>query len=159
MSFTKNKESDNYATDKAGWELIQEYIPKDKIIWSPFYCDGKQKEYFKEMGYDIIHEDKDFFSYTPEYDIIVDNPPFSNMKEVGARLKELDKPFILITPSITLLSKWFLLLFKDHLQTIIPLKRPTFTHYDTGKKGYSPPFGTIYLFYKMNLDKDLIFIN
>mgnify|MGYP003681735599 FL=1 len=158
MSFTKNKETDNYATDKKGWEIIEEYIPKDKKIWSPFYCDGKQKEYFKEMGMDIIHEDKDFFSYTPEYDIIVDNPPFSNMKEIGTRLKELDKPFILITPSITLLSKWFLLLFKDHLQAIFPLKRPTFTHYDTGKKGYSPPFGTLYLCYKMNLEKDLIFI-
>ena len=159
MSFTINNETDNYATDKDVWEKIKEFIPTDKKIWSPFYCDGKQKEYFKEMGYDIIHEDKDFFSYVPDYDIIVDNPPFSKMREVGQRLKELDKPFILITPSITLLSKWFLLLFKDHLQAIFPLKRPTFTHYDTGKKGYSPPFGTLYLCYKMNLDNDLIFID
>jgi hypothetical protein len=44
---------------------IKDYIPKDKKIWAPFYCDGKQKEYFEEMGFDIIHEDKDFFSYTP----------------------------------------------------------------------------------------------
>ena len=159
MSFTINNETDNYATDKDVWEKIKEFIPTDKKIWSPFYCDGKQKEYFKEMGYDIIHEDKDFFSYVPDYDIIVDNPPFSKMREVGQRLKELDKPFILITPSITFLSKWFLLLFKDHLQAIFPLKRPTFTHYDTGKKGYSPPFGTLYLCYKMNLDNDLIFID
>ena len=69
MSFTKDKDSDNYATDKSGWEKIEQFIPKDKLIWSPFYCDGKQKEYFKEMGYNIIHEDKDFFSYTPEYHI------------------------------------------------------------------------------------------
>ena len=63
MSFTNDKDSDNYATDKKGWEIIQSYIPKDKVIWSPFYCDGKQKEYFEEMGYNIIHEDKDFFSF------------------------------------------------------------------------------------------------
>ena len=49
MSFTQDKDSDNYATDKKGWEIIENYIPKDKIIWSPFYCDGKQKEYFKEI--------------------------------------------------------------------------------------------------------------
>jgi hypothetical protein len=42
------------------WLRIKDYIPKDKIIWSPFYCDGKQKEYFKDMGFDIIHEDEDF---------------------------------------------------------------------------------------------------
>ena len=158
MSFTADKDSDNYATDKMGWEVIKDYIPKDKQIWAPFYCDGKQKEYFKDMGFDIIHEDKDFFSYTPEYDIIVDNPPFSKMREICVKLKELDKPFILITPSITLLSKWYQLLFKDHTQAIVPLKRPTFTHLTSGKKGYSPPFGTCYMCYKMNLAKDLLFL-
>ena len=63
--FTDDKSTDNYATDKVGWELIQDYIPKDKKIWSPFYCDGKMKDYFEEMGYDIYHKDKDFFSYEP----------------------------------------------------------------------------------------------
>tara|TARA_R110002096_G_scaffold40913_6_gene111074 strand:- start:828 stop:1304 length:477 start_codon:yes stop_codon:yes gene_type:complete len=158
MSFTKDKDSDNYATDKLGWEIIQEYIPKDKKIWSPFYCDGKQKEYFNEMGFDIIHEDKDFFSYTPEYDIIIDNPPFSKMKEICFRLKELDKPFILIAFSKVILMKWFQQLFKEHLQLIIPNKRPTFTHLVNPKKGYTPPYGTQYYCYKMNLKKDLIFI-
>ena len=61
MSFTNQKDSDNYATDKLGWEMIKEYIPTDKKIWAPFYCDGKQKDYFSEMGFDIIHEDEDFF--------------------------------------------------------------------------------------------------
>ena len=30
MSFTDDKDSDNYATDKKGWEIIEEFIPKDK---------------------------------------------------------------------------------------------------------------------------------
>ena len=159
MSFTSDKDSDNYETDKKGWEIIQEYIPKDKIIWSPFFCDGKQKEYFEEMGYHILHEDKDFFSYTPDYDIIVDNPPFSKMKDICAKLKELDKPFILVCVSTLLLSKWFQKLFKDELQVIIPNKRPTFTHLTNGQKKYSPPFGTMYYCYKMHLSKDLIFLS
>ncbi len=110
------------------------------------------------MGYNIIHEDKDFFSYTPDYDIVVDNPPFSKMKDICKKLKELDKPFILICVSTLLLSKWFQQIFKDELQVIIPFKRPTFTHLTTEKKGYTPPFGTMYYCYKMNLEKDLIFI-
>jgi hypothetical protein len=160
MSFTNDKDSDNYATDKKAWEIIQPYIPKDKVIWSPFYCDGKQKEYFEEMGYNIIHEDKDFFTYTPNnYDIIVDNPPFSKMKNICIRLKELDKPFIIIAASKTILTKWFQKLFKDNLQVIIPFTRPTFTHLTHPKKGYTPPFGTQYYCYKMDLPKDLIFID
>jgi len=158
MSFTKDCDKDNYATDKNGWQIIKDYIPQDKKIWSPFYCDGKQKEYFKEMGFDIIHEDKDFFTYIPEYDIIVDNPPFSKMKLVCERLYQLDKPFIIMSFSRTFLMKWFQKLFKDHLQVIIPFTRPTFTHLTNPKKGYTPPFGVQYYCYKMNLEKDLIFI-
>ena len=159
MSFTNDKDSDNYATDKSGWEKIEGFIPKDKIIWSPFYCDGKQKEYFEEMGYNIIHEDKDFFSYIPTYDICVDNPPFSKMQDICFKLKEIDKPFILVAFSKVILMKWFQKLFKEHLQVIIPFKRPTFTHLTNPKKGYTPPFGVQYYCYKMNLEKDLIFID
>tara|TARA_R100000808_G_C2140867_1_gene148688 strand:- start:503 stop:979 length:477 start_codon:yes stop_codon:yes gene_type:complete len=157
MSFTNDKDSDNYATDKKGWEIIKEFIPTDKQIWSPFYCDGKQKEYFKEMGFDIIHEDEDFFENN-KGEIIIDNPPFSKWKEVCKRLKELDKPFILIAFSKVFLLKRFTNLFKDHLQIIIPNKRPTFTHLTKPNKGYTPPFGVMYFCYKMNLPKDLVFL-
>tara|TARA_R110002110_G_scaffold147561_2_gene338118 strand:+ start:57 stop:530 length:474 start_codon:yes stop_codon:yes gene_type:complete len=157
MSFINDNDSDNYTTDKNGWEIIKDYIPNDKEIWSPFYSDGKQKEYFKEMGYDIIHQDEDFFKES-KGDIIVDNPPFSKFKAVCIRLKELDKPFILICPVRTLQLKHFQKHFKDHLQIIIPFQRPTFTHLINPKKGYTPPFGVMYFCYKMNLEKDLIFI-
>ena len=158
MSFTNDKDSDNYATDKKGWELIKEYIPTDKQIWSPFYCDGKQKEYFAELGFDIIHNDEDFFE-NDRGEIVIDNPPFSKMKEICKRLKELEKPFILIAFSKVILMKWFQQLFKEHLQIIIPFKRITFSHLTNPKAGYTPPFGTMYYCYKMNLPKDLIFID
>lgn len=158
MSFTNDKDSDNYITNKEDWLRIKYYIPKDKKIWSPFYCDGKQKEYFEEMGYNIIHEDKDFFSYTPEYDIVIDNPPFSKKKEILARLKELDKPFILIAPSMMLSYKYFQEDYKD-IQVLIPYKRINFKHLNSNKKNYSPPFASFYFCYKMNLPKDLVFID
>lgn len=158
MSFTNDKDNDNYTTDKKGWEIIEQYIPKDKKIWAPFYCDGKQGEYFKDMGYDIIHEDKDFFSYTPEYDIVVDNPPFSKKKEVLERLKEIDKPFILLLPSVMLSYKYFIDLFKNDIQIVVPYNRVKFKHLNKPDKNYTPPYACYYFFYKMNLPKDLIFI-
>tara|TARA_Y100001963_G_scaffold32158_1_gene44425 strand:- start:2297 stop:2773 length:477 start_codon:yes stop_codon:yes gene_type:complete len=157
MSFTNDKDSDNYITNKEDWERIKDYIPKDKKIWSPFYCDGKQKQYFNDMGFDIIHEDRDFFSYTPEYDMVIDNPPFSKKKEILAKLKELDKPFILIAPSMMLSYKYFQEDYKD-IQILIPYKRINFKHLNSDKKNYSPPFASFYYCYKMNLQKDLIFI-
>jgi len=159
MSFTQDKDSDNYITNKEDWIRIKEYIPKDKKIWSPFFCDGKQKEYFKEMGFDIIHEDKDFFSYTPEHDIVIDNPPFSKKKEILKKLKELNKPFILIAPSVLLCYKYFQDYFKDDIQIIIPYNRIKFRHIESINKNYSPPYASFYFCYKMNLKKDLIFID
>jgi len=159
MSFVQDKDSDNYITNKYEWERIKDYIPTDKIIWSPFYCDGKQKEYFKELGYDIIHEDKDFFSYTPEYDLLIDNPPFSKKNEILNKLNDLDKPFILICPSMMLSYKYFQTNFKDkNIQLIIPYKRMNFNHLNSNKKNYSPPFASFYYCYKMNLPKDIIFL-
>jgi len=160
MSFTDNKDSDNYSTDANGWELIKQFIPTDKILYAPFYNDGKQKEIFKLMGFDIIHEDEDFFKniQTKEYDVLIDNPPFSKMKEICSELKKRDKPFILIAFSKVILMKWFQTLFKEHLQVIIPFTRPTFTHLTHPKKGYTPPFGVQYYCYKMDLPKDLIFL-
>lgn len=158
MSFTNNKDSDNYATDKIGWEIINHLIPKGKKIWCPFYCDGKQKEYMNELGHNVIHIDKDFFKETPEYDIIIDNPPFSIFKDICIKLKELDKPFIMMAFSKVMLMKWFQNLFKEHLQIIIPNKRPTFTHLTNPKKGYTPPYGVMYFCYKMDLEKDMVFV-
>jgi len=158
MSFTNDKDSDNYITNREDWERIKQYIPTDKKIWSPFYCDGKQKEYFKDMGFDIIHEDEDFFDYTPNYDIVIDNPPFSKKKEILKRLKQLDKPFILIAPSMMLSYKYFQEDFKD-IQILVPYKRINFKHINSTKRNYSPPFANFYFCYKMNLPKDLIFID
>lgn len=158
MSFTGDKVSDNYITNKDDWERIKEYIPENKKIWSPFYCDGAQKEYFFDMGYDIIHEDKDFFSYTPEYDIVIDNPPFSKKKQIFEKLKNLDKPFIIVAPSVMLSYKYFQDYFKDHLQIIIPYNRIKFKHLDSINKNYTPPYASYYFCYKMNLKKDLLFI-
>ena len=74
--FNENKDNDNYITDKEVWLRLKDYIPKDKKIWSPFYCDGKQKEYFKELfNLDIIHEDEDFFENN-KGECIIDNIPF-----------------------------------------------------------------------------------
>jgi len=157
MSFTTDKDSDNYITNKEDWEKIKQYIPKDKQIWSPFYCDGKQKEYFQDMGFDIIHEDEDFFQNN-KGDIIIDNQHFSKKKEILKRLKDLDKPFILIAPSVLLGYKYFQDYFKDNLQIIVTYNRIKFKHLNSDNKNYTPPYASFFYCYKMNLEKDLIFI-
>ena len=155
---------DDYMTPKSAWENIQQYIPKDKIIWEAFMGDGKSGEYLTELGFNVIHNDNDFFE-NDEGDIVVSNPPFSKSKEVMNRLKELDKPFVLILPIPKLITSYFRENFKDtenHLQIIIPRKRIHFIKHRDGKpvEGWKPQtcFECFYYCYKMNLPRDIIWL-
>tara|TARA_R100000951_G_scaffold111195_1_gene109918 strand:- start:87 stop:581 length:495 start_codon:yes stop_codon:yes gene_type:complete len=151
---------DDYMTPKYAWENIQQYIPKDKIIWEAFMGDGKSGEYLKELGFNVIHNDNDFFE-SNEGDILVSNPPFSKCKEIMPRLKELNKPFILILPSSKINTQYFRIL-KNNIQIIIPKKR---IHFDKQINGETPEgwknscnFDCFYYCYKMNLPRDIIWL-
>ena len=158
MAFPKH---DDHMTPKSAWENIQQFIPKDKVIWEAFYGDGKSGEYLTDLGFDVIHGDIDFFEEN-RGDIIISNPPFSKSKKVMDRMFELDKPFILIFPSqkinTSYMRKW-----KDrNLQIIIPRKRIHFLKVVDGKpvEGWKnqTAFDCYYYCYKMNLEKDITWL-
>ena len=150
-------------TPKYAWEDIQQYIPKDKVIWEAFYGDGNSGSYLADMGFDVIHKDIDFFE-NDEGEIIVSNPPFSEAKKIMPRLRELDKPFILIMPSSKINTQYFRNSFKDvddPLQIIIPRKRIQFIKLVNGEIAdleNKCNFDCFYYCYKMNLPRDIIWM-
>jgi len=154
---------DDYMTPKSSWEAIKEYIPKDKIIWEAFYGDGKSGQYLTELGFNVIHEERDFFDEPPEYGCIVSNPPFSQSKAVMKRLAELDKPFIVIMPSSKINTSYFRENYMNKgLQIIIPRKRIHFTKLVDGKVPdkwkNACNFDCFYYCYKMNLKNDITWL-
>ena len=146
---------DDYMTPKYAWENIQQYIPKDKVIWEAFMGDGKSGEYLEELGFNVIHNDNDFFE-SNEGDVIVSNPPFSKCKKIMPRLKELDKPFILILPSSKINTQYFRIM-KNEIQIIIPPKRIQFIK-NGNELQNKCNFDCFYYCYKMNLPKDIIWL-
>lgn len=133
---------DDYMTPKYAWENIQQYIPRDKIIWEAFYGDGESGKY---LG-----------------DVIVSNPPFSKIKEILERLIILDKPFILILPSSKINTSYFRQWKYKHLQIIIPRKRIHFNKLIDGEQPKDRKnacnFDTFYYCYKMNLPNDITWL-
>ena len=153
---------DDYMTPKYAWENIQHLIPKDKVIWEAFYGDGESGNYLTELGYEVIHEPVDFFE-NDMGDIIVSNPPFSKTKDVMRRLKELDKPFVLILPSSKLSCSYIRENYKEtELQIVIPRKRIQFIKRVNGEipKDYKSKcnFDCFYYCYKMNFNKDITWL-
>lgn len=144
------------------WDDIKQYIPTDKTIYEPFYGDGKSGEYLRELGYNVIHEKVDFFENTFNYDIVVSNPPFSKCKDILIRLKQLDKPFILILPSSKINTQYFRNIFcnDQRLQIIVPKKRIQFRKIKDGSNVISNQanFDCFYYCWKMNLERDITWL-
>ena len=155
---------DDYMTPKYAWENINHLIPTDKIIWEAFYGDGKSGQYLTELGFNVIHEPIDFLNEEPDnWDMIVSNPPFSKSKEVMKKLKELDKPFIIIMPSSKINTSYFREYKDSGLQIIIPRQRIHFTKLVDGKVPddwkNSCNFDCFYYCYKMNFKNDIIWLD
>jgi hypothetical protein len=157
---------DDYCSPKYVWENIKQFIPKDKVIYEPFYCNGESGKDLQDMGYKVIHEPVDFFEYCTkfEYDILVSNPPFSLKKEIYTKLIELDKPFIMISPSSLINTQYMRKLFNNNenkLQIIIPRKRIQFTKkLENGEylNENRANFDCFYYTYKMNLKNDITWL-
>lgn len=160
-SFTKH---DDYMTPKYAWENIKDYIPKNKIIWEAFYGDGDSGKYLKQLGYKVIHKNINFFDNNLG-DIVVSNCPFSKVKDILTRLKELEKPFIMIMPCSKMNTQYFRKIFcndKDPIQIIIPKTRIHFIKVTNGAKvkDYKSKcnFDCFYYCWKINLPRDIIWL-
>ena len=152
---------DDYMTPSSAWESISHLIPKDKIIWECFYGDGSSGNNLRNLGFDVIHEDIDFFDNN-EGDIIISNPPFTKKKEVFTRLIELDKPFIMLCSQSLLFTQYFKNIMKGKtLQIIIPRKRIQFIKQVNGEliKEGRCNFDCVYYCYKMDLKNDISFLD
>jgi len=120
--FNDENETDNYMTPDYVWDLIIPFIPKDKQIWESFYGDGYAGKYLSSKGFDVIHDDIDFFENDCG-EVIITNCPFSKKREVFTRLKQLNKPFIVISSAVILSHVWFQKLFRNEIGVIIPNHR------------------------------------
>jgi len=155
------KKHDDYMTPKYAWDNIKQYIPSDKVIWEAFYGDGNSGSYLEQLGFNVIHREVDFFTHNLG-DIIVSNPPFSKSKQVMKRMLELDKPFIMIMPSSKINTSYFREWKDKNIQIIIPRKR---IHFKKLVNGVVPEnwknccnFDCFYYCYKMNLPKDIVWL-
>lgn len=161
MNWSQLSNDDEYNTPRELWENIKEFLPpKDKIVWEAFYGNGNSGTILSSLGCTVLQSDVDFFDdnqhIIDKMDMIISNIPFSKKKQILARLKEIDKPFIIIMPASTLFTDYLKDTFRDKLQIIIPKKRMHFEKNGVVMKRTS--FDSCYFCYKMNLKRDIIWL-
>ena len=91
--------------------------------------------------------------------------PKDKIIDVMNRLRELDKPFIIIMPCSKICTSYFRGNFKDtenHIQIIIPRKRIHFQKIVDGSPVITENkcnFDCFYYCYKMNLERDIMWLD
>lgn len=147
--------SNDWNTPLEAFELIFKYVDKTKRIWMPFYNDGSLSNHLESLEVNYIHSNTDFFTYEPDFEILIDNPPYSIKQKVFERCIALDKPFALLVPMDTLDRQYFSKLFKNRDFTIIiPNKRYNFV---SNEKKLTPAFKCIWITLNLNLGTQIIF--
>ena len=149
---------DDYMTPFSAWEDVSPYIPRHLTLWEAFYGDGTSGAHLAELGFDVIHEDVDFFTHDRD-ECVVTNPPFSELPRVLARLRELGKPFVVIMPCSTLTTRYFRDLFPD-IQVIVPRRRIQFRKLVDGVEVPSGrcSFDCLYFCWRLGLPRDVVFL-
>ena len=154
MIMSHTTASDDYETPSALWDIILSKINTSYTIWEAFYLNGNSGEYIKNKGFNVYHENRDFFSYEPECDIIVSNPPYSKRRQVFKRLKELNKPWAMLVPLNTIANEYMHSLF-DNISIVIPKKRCGFIK--NGIQMKSPNFEIVWICWGFGTPNTLIY--
>ena len=155
---------DDYYTPRWCWEQIQDFIPRDKIIWEMCLLNSNEqsKKNLIDLGYEVIGDKTiDCLTETAEEeacDMIITNPPFATelKKNILKKLIALDKPFILIMNSCNIFTKYFHEIIGDReIYYIYPKGKLYFDKYNgeelitPSEKNKGCSFYSIYVCYKV----------
>ena len=134
------RENDSWESPPEAFLDVRELIV-GKVVWDPFFSQGRAAQFLMEAGAkEVIHEKKDAFSWNPDCEMIVTNPPFSIKKKCLAYLLSLGKPVLILLPLADLASVWFRETTETHqYHLFVPKKRYAFLKDGKQMKGVSFP--------------------
>ena len=154
----KQPKSDDYNTSVSAYKLIQPFVPKGITIYDPFFHDGSCADKMRMVfSCEVIHEDKDAFTWFPDNaDMIITNPPFSIKYKVLDWLMKRDLPFMCLLPLNTISTlKYSKVPNYDKIQYITATTR---IKYDRPNTNGCANFESAWLCYKTNLPKDIMLL-
>ncbi len=122
---------------------------------------GRLAEHFNKYGFNVLGiRDYDFLKEDLEtigkFEVIITNPPYSLKDKFLEKAFKIGKPFAFLLPTKALGEQKRGDLFRKYgIQLIVPDKRINF---EIPSKKKSPWFHTSWFCYKLNLPKDLNFV-
>lgn len=113
---------------------LLEYVPAGKKIWCCASGEGRMVNYIAGQGYDVIGTDilhgfdfLDPMAQVPDFDFIIENPPYSIKDKWIQRCYDLGKPWALLLPITAMGEQARVAMYKKHgIQLFLPKQRIEF---------------------------------
>jgi len=150
-------------TPPVAMEYIIPFLDKSKIYWEACYGMGHMANELIKNNFKVVgNKEIDCLVDQPiEWDIWITNPPFNGNKKFIKRAIELKKPFAFLIRLEHLGGVEALKLLKDlDFKLVIPEKRINYitSKMLAGEKVGGSPFHSIWLTYKIDLPKQINYI-
>ena len=152
--------TDEVFTPKYALNPLLPYLKKEWVIWECAWGQGSLAKHLEKYGFKVIgFKGQDFLEddiNINAFDIMITNPPYSKKDEFLKKAFEIGKPFAFLLPLTALEGIKRGALYKKYgIQLIIPNRRINFVM--PNKQG-GAWFQTAWFCYKMNLPKELNFV-
>lgn len=155
---------DDWETPIEAWRELCHYLPKHAVLYDPFWCNGRSRIYLEDLGYkvamhrDIVNCDRTThgtcdcmnIEVEPFYDVLVTNPPFSQLEHIIPWLANKRCPVVVLLPEAVVQKEWFLDAVKDcEMHTYAPKKRINFIN--EGRQMFACKFDCVWVFLNTTL--------
>ena len=153
--------SDEFQTPEYAISPLLPFLKKEWVIWECAWGKGSLAKHLEKKGFKVLGDSKsNFFKNCLDMlfcNIIITNPPYSKKDEFLKRAYKIGKPFAFLMPLTALEGIKRGELFRKYgIQLIIPNRRINFV--TPSGKGSGAWFQTAWFCYKLNLPKDLNFV-
>jgi len=131
----KTKIQDSYETPLGAWEDILQHIPKNTLIYDPFYFNGATTKHLNKLGFqNVYHKNEDAFKNSVPNSLVITNPPYSIKSKCLEYYNVCQNKVAMLLPMDTMERKYFQK-YINNFQLVVPSVR---YNYCPGKKGQSP---------------------
>lgn len=112
--------TDDWETPIEAWKVALKKVPRSATLWDPFVCEGRSQIYLQDLGFRVTPAAKcvdktsngtcecmNLQTENLSFDILVTNPPFSQLESVVPWLLQFSKPLIFLVPVKVTTRTWF----------------------------------------------------
>ena len=156
LAFADADEADHCETPFRAYRDVEPFLfnlakamkkeKKTLRIYDPYYCEGSMVAHLNALGFEnVYNRNEDFYEKvatksTPEFDVLVTNPPYSgdHFKRILSYCRDSNKPWLLLLPNFVCRKSYYAPSIGDAAKPLflIPDDAKPYRYWAPGRQGH-----------------------